>query len=437
MATDKVKIKTFPPSGTRDFYPEDMVFRNWLFDHWKNVSKEFGCMEYDAPIVEHSELWTSKTGGADILNEMYAFEKDGIQLTLRPEMTPSLARLMMSYLPTAVLPAKMFSIPQCWRFENVSKGRRREFYQWNVDFFGAENVKSEVEIFLLIVTFLKRIGLTSDDVVIRVSNRMIVQKVLTKLGVPDNKFAKACNIIDKIEKLTHDEMSQMLKEGVGLDDAGVETVYNMASVKTIDGLIQYLGETDETFLEMKKIFEYAEKVGIKEFLQLDVGIIRGLDYYSGMVFEGYYKGKGMPRAILGGGRYDGLMESFGYGERVNCIGFGLGDVVTMDLLKDLGRLPSIKLGTEYVIIPFNDTFFCDACNIASRLRDKGKVVDVYIKENKIKSAYSYADRKNACTAIFLAPTEWSQGQIVIKDLRNNNNSKERIAVDLEQYLATL
>lgn len=448
MATDKFKIKTFPPSGTRDFYPEDMVFRNWLFDQWKQVSREFGCLEYDAPIVEHSDLWTAKTGGTDILNEMYAFEKDGIQLTLRPEITPSLSRMLMTYLPTAVLPLKLFSIPQCYRFENVSKGRKREFYQWNVDFVGGEVVKSDVEMFLLITTFLKRIGLTSNDVVIRVSNRMIVQKVLSKFGVIEENLIKAYNIIDKIEKLTKDEITIMFKNEVGMTDNTIDMVYKLINVKTIDGLVEYLGDTDETYLEIKKLFGYIEKVGIKEFIALDIGIIRGLNYYSGTVFEAFYKGNEIPRAILGGGRYSNLIQSFGYGEHVECIGFGCGDIVLECVLRELNLLPPINFGTDYIIIPFNDEFFCNACNIANRLREKGKIVDIYLKENThnsmrryLKVVYSYANRKNISKVILIAPDEWSKNQIVIKDLSDPTTSKDNpqkpITIDIEQYLSSL
>lgn len=435
--TDKVKIKTFPPSGTRDFFPEDMILRNWIFDQWKDVSREFGCNEYDAPIVEHSELWTEKNGGDDILKEMYAFEKDGIQLALRPEMTPSLARMMMNYLPTAVLPVKLFSIPQCWRYDNVSRGRRREFYQWNVDSFGAENIKSEIEMFLLVITFFKRIGLTSDDVVIRISNRMIIQKVFKNIGVPDDKFELAYNVLDKIEKLSRTDITNMFKELVGISESNVNDIYDLANVKTFDDLVEYLGLEDETYLEMAKLFEYAHKVGISDWICLDLSIVRGLSYYTGFVFECFPKNSELKRAIFGGGRYDNLMKSYGYSEHIKCLGFGMGDAVLYEVLKDLGKLPQVNIKTDYVIIPFNETYFCDACNIAGRLREKGKIVDVYIKENKIKLAYSYADRKHSDKVIFVAPNEWANKQIVIKDLRTTDPALKQVTIDLEQYLATL
>lgn len=434
--TQPTNIKTFPPSGTRDFYPEDLVFRNWLFDNWKQVSKAFGCLEYDAPIVEHSELWTSKSDSDDILKEMYSFEKDGIKLTLRPEMTPSLTRMMLTYLPNAVLPAKFFSIPQCWRFENVSKGRRREFYQWNVDFFGAENVKSEIEIFMMIVEFIKRCGLTSNDVVIRISNRLIIQTVLEKLNIKNDKFVQIYNIIDKIEKLSKSVITKMLTD-IGISDLEINVIYELIAIKTTDKLIKFLDETDIIYVEIKKLFEYAEKVGISEWLQLDLSIVRGLDYYTGIVFEGFSKSTEIKRAIFGGGRFDNMMEKYGYSEQVNVIGFGMGDCVIYEILKDLNKLPKVNLGVDYVIVPFNESYFADACNIASKIRSKGKSVDVYIKENKIKLAYSYADRKNADKVIFVAPTEWSNKQIVVKNLRISDKTIKQTIIDLDEYVNTL
>jgi histidyl-tRNA synthetase len=430
------KIKEFPPAGTRDFYPEDMPFRNWLFNHWKKISLEFGFFEYDAPVVEHADLWTKKSGGSDILNEMYVFEKDGIQLALRPEMTPSLARMMINYLPTAIMPVKLFSIPQCWRYENVAKGRRREFYQWNVDIFGAEKVKSEIEVFMMLVEFFRRIGLTENDIIIRISNRMIIQKVLDKMGIKDNDFLKVCHIIDKMGKLVKEDISKMLQE-IGLDDNMIKVIYDLTLVKTVGELEEFLGKDDETFLEMNKLFEYAEKVGISKYIELDLKIIRGLNYYTGVVFEAFVKDLGIGRSILGGGVYNNLMESFGYMEKVNSIGFGMGDIIIFDILKQHNRLPLLILGVEYVVVPFNDNYFCDACYVANKLREKGKIVDVYSKPGKIKGAYSYADRKNANKVIFIAPTEWSNKQIVIKDLRENDQNKKQVTVDLDQYLKSL
>ena len=431
-------IKTYPPSGTRDFFPENMLFRNWLIDMWDSVAQQNAFKEYDAPVLEHADLWTKKTGGTDILNEMYAFTMDGINLTLRPEITPQLARMMLSYLPTQVLPVKLYSTPQCWRYETVSKGRRREFYQWNVDIFGGTPVKSEVEIFNVIVTFLKNIGLTSNDVVIRVANRQILEKVLLKRGVSSENILPAFLIIDKMEKLSKEEFSKELREKINMSDEDIETIYQLTTVKTTDELKKFLGEDDVTCKQMETIFKYCEELGFGDWLQLDLSIVRGLAYYTGVVFEGFFKNSELKRAILGGGTYDDMMESYGYSERVSGIGFGLGDVVIFEVLKELDRLPDLKLNMDYVIIPFDDSLYVDACKIANMLRNKNKTVDVYSKPGKRSNAFSYADRKNAQYVIFVAPTEWKNKQIVVKDLRmGTDKSVKQITVDLDQYVLNI
>lgn len=433
--TSKI-IKTFPPSGTRDFFPEDMLFRNWLFDVWKTISQQYGFKEYDLPIVEHSDLWTIKTGGTDILNEMFAFEKDGIKLTLRPEITPQLARMNLTYLPTQIFPVKLFSIPQCYRHETVSKGRKREFYQWNVDIFGRTPIKSEVDIFSVIVAFFKKIGLTSNDVVIRVSNRQILEKVLLNRKVTPENISSAFITIDKIEKLSKEDFGEELKK-INMSDEDVEIIYKFIEVKTIDGLREFLPKNDSTLKQMETIFHYCQELGLAEWLQLDLSIVRGLAYYTGIVFEGFFKNKNgeLKRAILGGGSYDDMMESYGYSDKVSGIGYGLGDVVIYEVLKELDRLPNLKLSIDYIIIPFNESFYIDACKIANMLRMKNKTVEVYDKPGKRTLAYSYADRKNAQYVIFVAPTEWKNNQIVVKDLRENNlaNNKQ-ITIDLDEYI---
>lgn len=188
-----------PISGTRDFYPRDMCIRNWLFDTWMDTSEKFGFQNYDCPIVENADMYTRK-GGDDILNEMYTFQIGENKYALRPEMTPSIARMMTKCYKNGPVPFKWYSIGQCWRNETVCKGRKKEHYQWNVDIIGQVGSIADVELLLLIVTFLKNVGLTHDIVEIRVSNRIILQKVLKKMEINDDDCVKIYNIIDKIKK---------------------------------------------------------------------------------------------------------------------------------------------------------------------------------------------------------------------------------------------
>ena len=428
----EVKIPLFPPSGTRDFYPNDMLYRNWLFGIWHKIAKSFGFSEYDAPVVEHSELYTRKDGD-DILNEMFSFEKDGIKLSLRAEMTPSLSRMMINTLPTEILPVKWYSIPQCWRYEKVTSLRKREHYQWNIDIFGGEKVKSEIEIFSMIIMLFKEVGLKKEDVVIKVSNRLILEKVFLKMNVKEDKIVRAFNLVDKILKLDKKEFTKMMKDELSMSEDNVDMIYKLTELKNIKGLDQFIDKDDEVVKEMTMLFNVAKEIGIDEWLQFDVSVVRGLSYYTGVVFEGFCKNENIKRAICGGGRYDNLLKSYGYKEKVGACGAGFGDVVILEILNELKLLPVLKTSIDYVIIPFNDEYFGEAHKIAKLLRDKGKIVDVYGKSGKIKIAYSYADRKNAKYVIFVAPDEWKKGEIVLKNLKESSEIK----IKLDDYINQL
>lgn len=441
MSQSNLNALIYPPSGTRDFFPDDMLLRNWLFNIWSDVAKQYNYQQYDAPILEHSNLYTIKRGGDDILNEMYSFEKDNIKLCLRPEMTPSLTRMIMQILPSSILPLKWFSIPQCWRYETTTRGRKREHFQWNVDMFGTEKIKSETEILDIITTFLKKINLTSNDIVIKISNRKLLQKVLSNFGITEeDQFMKACNVFDKLEKLEKNDLIKMFKDNVNLSDEQIEKILIFSEIKNFDDLVNlnFLDKDDIILTEMKKIFENANKLGFGEWLQFDVSVIRGLSYYTGIVFEAYSKSTEMKRAILGGGAYENLLTTYGFPSPVPAIGFGCGDVVIMDILKELNKLPIFESRTDYVIIPFNDDYFADSCVIANKLREKGKTVDVYMKKTRLNVAYSYADRIKANNVILLAPDEWSNGLIVVKNLRMELDSTEKQkTVNLDEYLSSL
>ena len=195
------KLETNPPKGTRDFYPEDMRQRTWLFDQWREVAKTYGFSEYDAPVLEAESLYTRKAG-EEVTEQLYNFvDKGDRNVALRPEMTPSLARMVMAKKGGIGLPFKWFSIPQCWRYERMTRGRRREHYQWNMDIWGVEGVETEAELLAAMVDFFERVGLTSEDVGIKVNSRMVIGEVLSELGIPEDKFAATCVLVDKLEKV--------------------------------------------------------------------------------------------------------------------------------------------------------------------------------------------------------------------------------------------
>lgn len=434
---DNLMINLNPVQGTRDFFPEEMMKRNWLFDMWRHIAESFAFKQYDASVVEHAALYTRK-GGDDIVNEGYYFEKDDVKLALRPEMTPSLARMVMQRWPSETPPLKWFSIPQCWRYETTARGRKREHYQWNCDILGGDVVNGEVEVFNIIVTFLKQIKLTSDDIVIKVSNRKILQKLLNDMNVPDDKFARTCILIDKMNKMSREDLTQCLYDEIGLTKENVDKIYKITSVRNISELESFLGSDDSTFIEMKEIFDIVDKLGISSWIQLDLSVIRGLSYYTGIVFEGFFKNSQLQRAVFGGGRYDNLLKSYGFHEQVSAIGFGFGDVVILDVLQELKLLPSFEIENEYVIVPFNKDYLYAAHLVANKLREKGKIVDVVCKNGEIKNQFNYANKKNASYVIMIAPDEWKENKTCVKNMKlSQSESNKQITIDLNEYVDSL
>ncbi|XP_010514935.1 PREDICTED: histidine--tRNA ligase, chloroplastic/mitochondrial isoform X2 [Camelina sativa] len=306
---DFQKIDVNPPKGTRDFPPEDMRLRNWLFNHFKEVSRLFGYEEVDFPVLETEALFLRKAG-EEIRDQLYCFEDRGNRrVALRPELTPSLARLVIQKGKSVSLPLKWFAVGQCWRYERMTRGRRREHYQWNMDIIGVPQVTAEAELISSIVTFFKRIGITASDVGFKVSSRKVLQELLTKYGVTEDMFGRVCIIIDKIEKIPIDEIKKELGF-TGISEDAIEQLLQVLSVKSLDDLEDILGGAGEAIADLKQLFSLAEKFGYSEWIQFDASVVRGLAYYTGIVFEGFDR-KGKLRAICGGGRYDRLLSTYG------------------------------------------------------------------------------------------------------------------------------
>jgi len=414
-------ISTAPPRGTRDFPPEEMRLRTWLFDHFREVARQFAFEEYDAPVLETEELYVRKAG-EEITGQLYNFEdKGGRRVALRPEMTPSLARLVLGKGRSLSLPIRWFSIPQCWRYERMTRGRKREHYQWNMDIFGVEDVAAEVELLAAVATFFGRLGLASEDVGIRVSSRGVLHAVLTeKLGVPDEHFAAVCVLVDKLEKMPREAIEKDLA-ALGLDGALVDEIVATLSLRSLDDLADVLGPEHGVVAELRRLFELADAYGIADWLVFDASVVRGLAYYTGVVFEAFDRGATL-RAICGGGRYDRLLSTFG-GNDIPACGFGFGDVVIVELLKDKGLLPELTPDVDDVVFAFSETLRPAAMGIASRLRAAGRSVDLVMEKKKAKWAFKHADRSGAKRMILVAPDEWARGAVTVKDLSTGDQSE--------------
>lgn len=401
--------------GTRDFYPEEMRLRNWLFDNFTYASLLHGFEEYDAPVLENEDLYTRKQG-EDIVKQLYSFKDKGDRkVSLRPEMTPSLARMVMSRAGVLPLPIKWFSIPQCWRYERMQKGRGREHFQWNVDIWGTSEISADAELFSVITTFLEGVGLTEEDVVIRVSSRKVLEEALGSLGIEGDAFAQTCIIVDKMDKLSPEVINEQLTE-LGHSPKVISKIQSTLGVKHLNSLKKVLKPDSEALKELTTLFEAIESYGISDWVEFDGSIVRGLSYYTGSVFEVNDR-KGEFRAICGGGRYDKLLSTLG-GKDLPATGFGFGDMVIMELLKDKNLLPQLLSGVEDIVIALDPELKNVAVKVASVLRDSDRLVDLVLENKKIKWAFKHAERVGANRIIIVAPEEWTRQKIKVKDLQS-------------------
>lgn len=420
----KEKIATNPPKGTRDFYPEDMRMRNWLFDQFRSVAISHAFCEYDAPVLESEALYTRKAG-EEVTEQLYNFvDKGDRAVALRPEMTPSLARMVLNKKNGLSLPLKWFSIPQCWRYERMTRGRRREHFQWNMDIWGVDGVQAEAELLSAMVSFFRRVGLTSEDVGIKVNSRLVISEILTELGIPEDKFAATCVLVDKLEKVPIDAIQGDLEE-LGLDRSVVEKLLTVLTNKSVESLKDTLGKDSVAVQQLTLTLQLCDDYGISDWIVFDASVVRGLAYYTGIVFEAFDR-RGELRAIAGGGRYDKLLEIFG-GDATPAAGFGFGDAVIVELLKDRNLLPSFeKQGVDTVVFAMSDDLYKPALEAAAILRENGQSVDVILETKKSKWVFKHADRIGARFCLIVGSDEYANGEVSIKDLEQGEQSSIKV-----------
>ncbi len=385
----------------RDFYPADMVWRNKVFDAFKAAGEAAGFEPYDACVVESYELLERKAG-EEVGEQLYHFlDKSDRHLALRAEMTPTLARMVAQRQKELHFPLKWTTIAQCFRYERMTKGRKREHYQWNMDIIGEDSVLAEIEVLGAAVDALKRMGLKTDDFKVHVSSRKFLGSLLEKSGIPAEKHAQVFLALDKRGKMPDEEIAAMLKDG-GLSEDETKATFAIMDLKSYEGSP-----------ELKELFRLAGIAGFADSLVFDIGVIRGLSYYTGIVFE-CFDTQGEFRAIFGGGRYDNLLTTIG-GEPTSAVGLGFGDVVITELLKSrLGEGAVKRKGTS---IGFMTEGERDAAlSLAMRLRREGDRVDLALRPQKPKKFFSRASEANAAKAVFIGPDDVNAGKARLKDL---------------------
>jgi len=426
-STVSVTLQLQPVKGTRDVYPEDMRLRNWLFGIWRETARSFGFEEYDAPVLEHEELYIRKAGD-EITEQLYNFEdKSGRRLALRPEMTPSLARLILQRQSALTFPLKWFAIPQCFRYERMTRGRRREHFQWNMDVVGQPSWVAEVEILSALVMSLQKMGLSERHVQIHLNDRRLLNAVLDHLAVPAEKHLPVLVVMDKRDKVKPEHLAAMLVEQ-GLSNSQVDGLERFLHMKTLREVAQNLSDS-RMAEDLMLLIGHLHQVGLGGFVQFDITVVRGLSYYTGTVFEGRDAGASL-RAICGGGRYDSLLSSYG-GAPIPAIGFGFGDVVILELLGDLGLLPKLNQEVEFAVIPFSEAEIPAALELSQRLRRAGFRCDADYSLRKLKRALQRAGEVGARQALLLMPDELKQGLVVMRDMARREEIRVPVA-ELEQ-----
>ena len=420
---EQPKISFEPPRGMRDFYPEDMVWRNRVFDAFRAAGEAAGFEPYDACVVESYELLARKAG-EEVGEQIYHFrDKSDRHIALRAEMTPTLARMVAQRQGSLAFPIKWTTIAQCFRYERMTKGRKREHYQWNCDIIGEESVLAEVEVLGAACDALRRMGLSRDDFRVHVSNRALLSELLAASGIPADLHAQVFLALDKRGKMPDEEIAAMLRDG-GVDDAGVKAAFAIMDLKTLDEAERLAGAGSPAVAQLRELFRLSGLAGFADCLVFDISVIRGLSYYTGIVFECFDTQREF-RAIFGGGRYDNLLTTIG-GDPATAVGLGFGDVVVTELLKArLGAdAPAPKKGV-YVGWMFPEQRDA-ALKLAAKLRAQGECVNLALRKAKPKQFFSRAGASSCAKAVFLGPDDVAAGRAKMKDLA----TREETALEL-------
>ena len=415
--------------GTRDFYPEQMAVRTWLYNVLRNVAASFGYQEYEAPMLETLELYAAKSSDEIVREQSYVFkDRSGTQITLRPELTPSLARMVAQRQNRLTFPLRWWSFGPFWRYERPQKGRSREFFQWNVDLLGADSPEADAENVAVLATLFRTVGLTPKEVLILVSDRRLLDAQLAAFDVLEESRAAISAWIDRREKMAP-EVWEAYGSELGLSGEQVAKIKEMLGNK---GLWQQS-------LELSRFFKAVEILGVGEYVQFDASIVRGFTYYTGTVFEAWEVGGDIRRSILGGGRYDNLLADVG-GEKLPAVGFAMGDVVMLLLLEKYGLLPrNLPISPAQVLVTvFNQEHLLVSFQLASELRTAGVKVICYPEPEKLPRQFKYADRIGMRAVIVIGPDEVERGEVTIKDLARSEQwtlRREEMVQVIQELLA--
>jgi histidyl-tRNA synthetase len=393
--------------GTRDFYPEEMAVRLWLYDQIKTVSQSFGYQEYEGPILEKIDLYAAKSGEELVKEQAFVFpDRSGELITLRPELTPTVARMVAQRQKQLTYPVRWWSFGPFWRYEKPQKGRTREFFQWNIDIFGVNSAESDAELIAIAAAFFKRVGLSAHQVGIFLNDRRLMDQELQRLDLVDPAKKKAVfRLIDRRDKLRPDEWQAYAVQEIGLSENQFEQLKSLLDDENLW----------KKSPELTRVFQLLTAMGLGDYLHYSPEVIRGLEYYTGTVFEARDMDR-EGRAILGGGHYDNLVSDVG-GDPLPGVGFAMGDVMVGLVLKKYGCIPELSLMPANVLVTvFSAELMEKSFSAANYLREAGIPTICFTEAVKLPKQFKYADRIGSRFVVVIGPDEAANGQVTIKDL---------------------
>jgi histidyl-tRNA synthetase len=452
MAEKPKKLSTDAYKGVRDFFPTDMAVQNYIFGIWKKAAESYGYEQYDASVLELAELYRAKTG-EEILNEQtYTFTDRGErEVTLRPEMTPTVARMVAAKRRKLSFPLRWYSIPNLFRYEQPQRGRVREHWQLNVDIFGVESISAEIEAINMAYDITKAYGLKDTDFEIRLNNRKIMNYVTRDVfGLNEDAAIKISKLIDKKQKIKPEAFEAGVREvftqAAGSQtesakksellnpEAAIKEFLTLLNSKNFEEFTSKLPQTKEEHVglkEIKAVIAGLERLGITN-VRFDQTLMRGFDYYTGVVFEVFDLNPANRRSVFGGGRYDDLLSLFG-GDKVPAVGFGAGDVIARDLMETYGTLPKKSAPAQLAIVIVGDQNTPFALDLAQSLRGKGVKVSVNLSSKKVGDQISAADKAGIPFVIAIGDEEVKNGKLRLKNLA----TKEEVMVSEEEVIENL
>lgn len=423
-------LATQPYKGARDFYPEDKLIQNYIFSVMRDVAKSYGYQEYDAPILEPLELYKAKSGDEIVNDQTYNFtDRGGREVAIRPEMTPTVSRMVAAKRQELPYPLRWFSIPNLWRYERPQRGRLREHWQLNVDIFGEESLAADHEIISVAANLLKTFGAKPSMYEIKINSRVLVNQLMSAyFGLNDDQAQKLIRLIDKFHKTDNEKFEASLTE-INADHEKVKSLLNCKSLSDLPEEVK----DHKSVQKIGSLLTLLEEGNITNAV-FDVSLMRGFDYYTDIVFEVFDTDPENNRSMFGGGRYDGLVGLFGV-EPVATAGFGMGDVTLLNFLKAHNLLPALTNETDVQMVLISDVY-PQAIRLAAKLREMELNVSVDATDRKIEKKLKSADKQGIRYVLFVGEEEISSQQYPLKDLvtgKEEKHSLERIATIIEDY----